>query len=285
MLRVMTERPSALLMDRIAMSTIKRKTRSRRASQTEELGEAEILQVTQVERDSPIPAYLQVEQDLRRLCRAGAALKVPAETELAAMYGVSRVTVRQSLERLAAAGLVRREHGRGTTLMPRPDLGLDLSLFRSVTDQLRETGLTGKVKTLQRALTTAPPEGAAALQLKPKEKAVLLKRLLLANGVPVAIISSWFPAKRVPGLQKVQLENDSVWAYLADTYGLVVTSTRNAIEVIESGVAEAQVLQVDYATPLIKLASCFSDKLNRPIEYSVSLWRSAQMKFTFSQHL
>ncbi len=285
MLRVTTERPCALLTGSTAMLTSFRKNALKRLSQREEPGKEDILQVTPVERDSPIPAYLQVEQDLRRLCRAGAALKVPAETELAAMYGVSRVTVRQSLERLAAAGFVKREHGRGTTLMPRPDVGLDLSLFRSVTDQLRETGLTGKVKTLQRALTTAPPEGAEALQLKPKEKAVLLKRLLLANDVPVSIISSWFPAKRVPGLQKVQLENDSVWAYLADTYGLVVTSTRNVIEVIESGVAEAQVLQVDYATPLIKLASCFSDKLNQPIEYSVSVWRSAQMKFTFSQHL
>ena len=257
----------------------------RKTSPRRDEPEKEILQVTPVKPDSPIPVYVQVEQDLRRLSRAGEALKVPAETELAAMYGVSRVTVRQSLQRLAAAGLVKREHGRGTTLMPRPDVGLDLSLFRSVTDQLREAGHKGKVKMLQRALIPPPPEVAEALHLKPREKAVLLKRLVLANDIPLSINTSWFPAKLVPGMQKVHLEDNSVWSYLADTYGLVVTSTRNTLEVIESGVAEAEDLQVDYATPLIKLATCFHDKLDRPVEYSVSIWRSAQLKFSFSQHL
>ncbi len=244
-----------------------------------------MLQVTPVERDSPIPAYLQIEQDLRRLSRAGTALKVPAEMELAVMYGVSRVTVRQSLQRLEAAGLVKREHGRGTTLLPRPEVGLDLSLFRSVTDQLRESGHKGKVKMLQRGLTAAPPDVAKVLQLKPREKAVLLRRLVLANDIPLSINTSWFPASLVPGMQKVQLDDNSVWSYLADTYGIVVVSTRNTIEVMESGAAEAEILKIDYATPLIKLATCFHDKLDRPVEYSISLWRSTQLKFSFSGHL
>jgi GntR family transcriptional regulator len=247
--------------------------------------EKEILQVTPVERDSPIPVYVQVEQDLRRLSRAGSALRIPAETELAAMYGVSRVTVRQSLQRLAEAGLVKREHGRGTTLVPRPDVGLDLSLFRSVTDQLREAGHKGKIKMLQRGLTPPPPDVAAALLLKPLEKAVLLRRLVLADDAPLSINTSWFPAKLVPGLQKAPLEDNSVWSYLADKYGLAVVSTRNTIEVIQSGVAEAEALKIDYATPLIKLATCFHDELDRPIEYSISLWRSTQLKFSFSQRL
>src|SRR5882757_126646 len=232
---------------------------AQKTSQRPDESDREILQVTPVERDSPIPVYVQVEQDLRRLSRAGSALKIPAETELAAMYGVSRVTVRQSLQRLAAAGLVKREHGRGTTLVPRPDVGLDLSLFRSVTDQLREAGHKGKVKMLQRGLTSAPPHVAEALQLKPREKAVLLRRLVLADDMPLSINTSWFPAKLVPGMQKVQLDDNSVWSYLADNYGLAVVSTKNTIEVIESGVAEAEALKVDYATPLIKLATCFHD--------------------------
>lgn len=248
-------------------------------------GQRESLQVTPVERDSPIPVYVQVEQDLRRLSRAGSSVRVPSEIDLARLYGVSRVTVRQSLQRLAAAGLVKREHGKGTTIVPRPDVPLDLSLFRSVTDQLREAGHRGKVKMLQRALQVPPPEAAGALDLKPREKAVLLRRLVLANDVPLSVNTSWFPAKLTPGMQKVQLDNSSVWSYLAETYGLVVASTDNKIEVVEGGVAEAESLQVDYATPLIRLASCFHDKLGRPVEYSVSLWRSSQMRFSFSQRL
>jgi GntR family transcriptional regulator len=248
-------------------------------------GERETLQVTPVERDSPIPVYVQVEQDLRRLSRSGSSVRVPSEIDLARLYGVSRVTVRQSLQRLAAAGLVKREHGKGTTIVPRPDVALDLSLFRSVTDQLREAGHKGKVKMLQRALQAPSAEVAEALDLGPREKAVLLRRLVLANDAPLSVNTSWFPAKLVPGMQKVQLEDSSVWSYLAEKYGLVIASTDNKIEVVEGGVAEAEALQVDYATPLIKLSSCFRDKLGQPVEYSVSLWRSSQMRFCFSQRL
>lgn len=260
-------------------------TRTAKTASKRDEPEQDILAVTPVERDSPIPVYVQVEQDLRRLSRAGSALKVPAETELAAMYGVSRVTVRQSLERLAAAGLVKREHGRGTTLLARPDVGLDLSLIRSVTDQLREAGHKGRVKMLQRGLKQIPADASEVLGLKPKEKAVLLKRLVLVNEIPLSINTSWFPENLVPGMQKVQLEDNSVWAYLAEHYGISVVSTKNTLEVIEAGVAEAEMLQVDYGTTLIKLATCFYDKRERPVEYSVSIWRSTQLKINFSQHL
>jgi GntR family transcriptional regulator len=262
------------------MTTDARKTSQRRDEEAKE-----VLQVTPVERDSPIPVYVQVEQDLRRLSRSGSAVKIPSEVDLAALYGVSRVTMRQSLQRLAAAGLVKREHGRGTTLVPRPDVALDLGLFRSVTDQLREAGHKGRVKMLHRALAPAPKEVAETLHLKTREKAIVLKRLVLANDVPLSVNTSWFPAKLAPGMQKVQLEDASVWSYLADTYSLVVSSAENKIEVVESGVAESEALQLDYATPLIKLSTCFHDKLGRPVEYSVSLWRSAQLRFSFSQSL
>lgn len=261
------------------------RAQARKSPQTRDEAGRQSFQVTPVERDSPIPVYVQVEQDLRRLSRSGSSVRIPSEIELAGLYGVSRVTVRQSLQRLAAAGLVKREHGRGTTLVPRPDVALDLGLFRSVTDQLREAGHRGRVKMLQRALVVPPLDVADALRLKPREKAVLLRRLVLANDVPLSVNASWFPANLVPGMQKVQLEDNSVWSYMAETYGLVVASTDNKIEVVESGVAEAESLQIDYATPLIRLSTCFYDKLGRPVEYSASLWRSAQLKFSFSQRL
>lgn len=257
----------------------------RKSSRTSDEAPGSSFQVTPVERDSPIPVYVQVEQDLRRLSRSGSSVRIPSEIELAALYGVSRVTVRQSLQRLAAAGLVKREHGRGTTLVPRPDVALDLGLFRSVRDQLHEAGHKSRVKMLQRALVAPPQLAAEALQLKPREKAVLLRRLVLANDLPLSVNTSWFPAKLVPGMQKVQLEDNSVWSYLAEAYGIVVASTENKIEVVESGVAEAEALQIDYGTPLIRLSTCFHDKLGRPVEYSVSQWRTAQLKFSFSQRL
>lgn len=243
------------------------------------------LLVTPVAHASPIPAYVQVEQDLRRLIRLSNSTRIPPELELGRLYGVSRVTVRQSLQRLAAAGLIKREHGRGTSVVRRPEMALDLGLFRSVTDQLREAGLRGRVEILDQARLSPPPDIAAELRLGSREKAVLLKRLVLADDVPISVNTSWFPAKLVPRMEKAVLEDSSVWSYLAKRHRLVLTSTENKLEVVESGAAESGLLQVDFATPLIRLTTCFHDTAGRPVECSTSLWRSTQMRFSFSQHI
>jgi GntR family transcriptional regulator len=240
------------------------------------------LRVTLVEHSSPIPAYVQVEQDLRRLIRSGDLVRVPPEVELAGLYGVSRVTVRQSLQRLATAGLIKREHGRGTTVVQRQELALDLGLFRSVTEQLREAGHRGGATILDQRLEVPPADVATALHMRGREKAVLLRRLVTANDAPISINTSWFPAKLVRGMEKASLDDASVWEYLAKRHQLVLTRTDNKVEVIESGIADAELLQVRYSSPLIKLMTCFSNKDGLPVEYSVSLWRSTQMRLSFS---
>jgi GntR family transcriptional regulator len=243
------------------------------------------LQVTLVERNSPIPAYLQVENDLRRLIRSGTPLRFPSEIELAKLYGVSRVTVRQALERLAAAGLVKREHGRGTTVVSPPELALDLTLLRGINEELRAAGVRGRVQLLEQRVEVPPVEIAAALHMQAGEQAVLLRRLAFANDVPLSINRSWFPLKLVPGLDRMSLENASVWSTLAEHHGIQLVSAESKIEVVESQAEESRILQVSYEAPLIRLMRCFLDQSQRRVEYSISLWRTNQMRLSFIQKL
>ena len=94
------------------------------------LATANPIQGAVVNHDSPVPAFMQVEQDLRRHITSGAMgpdTRLPRETELAALYGVSRMTVRRSLEGLEAGGFVRRVHGVGTIVM-RPTTSVTVEL-------------------------------------------------------------------------------------------------------------------------------------------------------------
>ncbi|MEU6720706.1 GntR family transcriptional regulator [Nonomuraea sp. NPDC046802] len=43
--------------------------------------------------------------------------KLPAELELANIWGVARMTVRRTLEELVERGLIERVHGKGTFVM------------------------------------------------------------------------------------------------------------------------------------------------------------------------
>ena len=64
-----------------------------------------------------LPRYHQIFLLLREAIRDGvyaADQQVPGEMELAAQYGVSRITTKRALNELERAGLVTRERGRGT---------------------------------------------------------------------------------------------------------------------------------------------------------------------------
>lgn len=68
-------------------------------------------------RDSPIPLYQQLLNEIRARIAAGewkAGDRLPTEAEIAAELGVSRVTVRQALGAAVNAGLVVRMPGKGT---------------------------------------------------------------------------------------------------------------------------------------------------------------------------
>jgi DNA-binding GntR family transcriptional regulator len=68
------------------------------------------------------PLWQQVADDLRADIRSGRlprGARLPAESELAELYGVSRVTIRHSLKALTEDGLVEAVHGRGTFITER----------------------------------------------------------------------------------------------------------------------------------------------------------------------
>ncbi|MGG0663234.1 GntR family transcriptional regulator [Viridibacillus arvi] len=77
------------------------------------------------------PLYITVYDELYKLIMNGTFIldnKLPAEPALAKMFGVSRMTLRQSLSLLQDDGLVKRVHGKGNfiTKIPTNNQKIDL---------------------------------------------------------------------------------------------------------------------------------------------------------------
>ncbi len=69
--------------------------------------------------DSAIPPYAWIAWQLRDAIRAGArglGESMPSESELAELYGVSRMTAGKVLGLLAAEGLIQRRRGSGSVV-------------------------------------------------------------------------------------------------------------------------------------------------------------------------
>jgi GntR family transcriptional regulator len=74
-----------------------------------------------LERESPVPLYLQIKEHLvRDIAAAGARRdKFYTDSELCAKFRVSRMTVRQAVQELVNDGLVKRARGIGTFIVAR----------------------------------------------------------------------------------------------------------------------------------------------------------------------
>jgi GntR family transcriptional regulator len=239
-----------------------------------------------VDSTSPVPAYLQLEQDLRRQIQSGIHVygsRLPPEQTLARLYGVSRVTARQALQRLSEAGLISRRHGVGTIVTPSPEVILDLKPMESVTKQLRHKGYSTQIKVLEQDVRVPNSAVATALKLASGEAAIFVRRLLFAENSPVSIMSSWLPQQLFPGLEKVTLSSveDSLWAVLASVYKRTPNRGSNVLEIISSTAQEAETLQIGFGVPLINLICVFTDSTGQPIEHSTVLWITSRVRLHF----
>lgn len=65
----------------------------------------------------PTPAYHQMRRTLEEWIAVGRydiGARLPSESELCTVFGVSRITVRKALGQIAKAGWIAREQGRGS---------------------------------------------------------------------------------------------------------------------------------------------------------------------------
>jgi GntR family transcriptional regulator len=229
-----------------------------------------------VNHESPVPAFIQIEQDLRRQITAGgiaAETRLPRETDLAELYGVSRMTVRRSLERLENDGYIRRIHGVGTIVTPpvAPVL-VDLSSMISISEQIRQQGRKPRTEIDIQTIATPTAQIRDRLGLSRSETTTVIRRVRLSDGRPVLINTSWLSTARFPGLDKTDLVDGSLWRTLSTNYNVEPTGTEEYFELVKASADEARLLHVEEGVTLIRVTGTTYDAEGTPVEQCYSLW-------------
>lgn len=172
------------------------------------------MDITPLDRNSPMPLWAQLEVELRRRLEAGEFEPgFPTDLQLTEAYEVSRHTVREAVRHLNKTGVLKRERGRGTVVNRsefEQSLGTLYSLFQSV----ESTGVeqTSEVLRLETVVDTV---AAGHLGLEEDAKFVLLERLRLAGGAPLAVDRAWMPLSLAAGLLDSDFGRTALYAELA----------------------------------------------------------------------
>jgi GntR family transcriptional regulator len=220
--------------------------------------------------------HAQIEDWLAGEIAVGAlrpADRLPTEQDLAAWFGVSRMTLRHALGELARRGLVTRAVGRnGGTFVAEPKLEQDLTTLAGFSEQLRRHGMVAGARVLAAAGRQAGPAAAAALQLSEGDPVHEVRRIRLADGRPIAVEHSLFPAVLFPDLLQCRLDG-SLYELLEVRYGQRPHHARESLEPVTAGVREAEALEVAEGAPLMLVERTAYAQGGRPLEFARDLFR------------
>jgi GntR family transcriptional regulator len=132
----------------------------------------------------------------------GAGAQLPTEPQLAAMAGVSLVTVRRALSELAAQSVVRREQGRGT-FVARPRVRTEPTRIGNLRNGLLlDARSTLKTQLLGVGSRPATTDECDALGLAGDAAVWDVSRLRLLNDRPLIWERSAIPVLRAPDLDR-----------------------------------------------------------------------------------
>ncbi len=170
--------------------------------------------INPLDRSSPMPLWAQLEVELRRRLEAGEFEDgFPTDLQLTEAYEVSRHTVREAVRHLNKTGVLKRERGRGTVVNRsefEQSLGTLYSLFQSV----ESTGVEQTSRVL-RLETVTDTVAASYLELPEDSEFVLLERLRMAGGAPLAVDRAWLPISVAKSLLDVDFSHTALYDELA----------------------------------------------------------------------
>jgi DNA-binding GntR family transcriptional regulator len=149
-----------------------------------------------LERDAP---YVQIIEHFRQEIRSGRLQDgdmLPSGREIAQQFGVSLATAAKVATGLQALGLVTPRPGAGTMVTaPRPPADRARGGPLLITLATRTPARPGdKARVLEAGLVQAPQSVTAQLGVEPMTQVIRRRQATVRDGVPVAVLTSWFPA-------------------------------------------------------------------------------------------
>jgi len=227
------------------------------------------------------PRYVEIANALRQQAlRTPAGRPMPSESELAATFGVSRMTARQAVKALQAEGLVYRVPGAGT-FSSGTEKHRAMGQLRSFTRDMTEKGHQVRSQVLTAEWFEPTAEEAADLALSPQSRAIRIDRVRYADDTPMALEKVRL-APRCSFVLTHDLAVSSMHAIMEER-DIIPTEAFGTLVAASADPEDAARLGVDVGSPLLVERRQIDDQHGTRIESTET--RYVGSEYVFDVHL
>lgn len=231
--------------------------------------------------NSHVPLHYQVADYLIDMLKRGdlvPEMRVPPEEELTRLFGVSRTTVRRSLEHLIAKGLVVRKQGKGTfwtdaarSVRPHKLTGINRQIF-NINEKTT-------VNVLSKSDEKGPEAARRFLRVAQDEDLVVFKRVRYAAGAPMSYTVNYIRQEWGRLITPAHLKRMTMLEALETVAGVNLGTIEHEVEVTRASAEIAQHLGIPVLEPVLSIQTSVFDTENVPVEI---VWTSfVENKYKF----
>lgn len=231
----------------------------------------------ELDRSSPVPLYYQLAQAIEAAIRSGELApgdRFENELALASRLTLSRPTTRRAIQELVDKGLLVRKRGVGTQVVQNPvHRNVELT---SLYDDLARAGQEPTTVLLEYTVELPDEDVARELSLGDGREVVCIKRLRLANGEPLAVMTNYLPLEIAPAAE--ELEHSGLYQSLR-TRGVHIRLARQRIGARAADRTESKLLGDKPGAPVLTMERTAFDDSGRAVEFGKHCYRAARYYF------
>jgi GntR family transcriptional regulator len=216
-----------------------------------------------------VPHHRRIEQALReRITSMRPGDRLPSDAELVAEFGVSRMTARNAMQRLAEEGLVARQPGRGSFVVA-PPAHRRADRLMTFTREMARRGRTPSSRLLARVIRPSTRAEASALDLRVGEPVVEIRRIRLADLEPIALESAILVGSCAAAVMTADLERGSLHEAITRS-GQTLRRGTGTVTAAAATAEDARLLDIRRGDPLLVERRVIADVEGRKIEATES---------------
>jgi len=204
--------------------------------------------------------------------------QLPTEDSLIVRFAVSRITVRRAIQNLVSRGLVEIRRGRGT-FVAAPKITQDLKELSGFVEDMHLIGRKPTARVVGKEIVTANATVARQLALTRGERVVRIRRVRLADGVPLSFDETYLPLEIGKKIISNNLKVEPIFSLLERKYDVPLIEAEYKLDAVAAENEVARALKVKPGSPIFRIERTSYSTGSRPVDYETLYYRGDLVRF------